>query len=152
MIRTIQGDILNTSGMLICHQVNCNSQITTNTFTRIKEKYPEAYEQYLTRCRIFGPNNLGDVQFCECNDGHVICHLYIQNLKNERFTQIQDSYLEECLIRVEKYCLLHGCNLVIPYGLGCNNSDGNWNDILKVIQQVFNKSIITCYICHSKNI
>ena len=67
MIKTMQGNILDIPNIYICHQVS-HEKITISDLTQqIKEKWPEAYNDYRTLC-IYENNLLGSTNFFNINE------------------------------------------------------------------------------------
>ena len=74
-IKEVRGDLLAYDAKVRCHQVNCRGVMGAGLAKQVKEKYPEAYEQYKALCDQFGSSLLGHTQFVICHDGTVIANL-----------------------------------------------------------------------------
>ena len=62
-VKEIKGDLLSSDVKIRCHQVNCRGVMGAGLALQVKQKYPEAFEQYKALCDQFGSSLLGHTQF-----------------------------------------------------------------------------------------
>jgi len=153
MIKIINGNILNAKEKTICHQVNCMGVMGGGLAKQIKNKYPEAYREYIWILKHFG-KQLGHCQLVVCHDGRIIANLFGQDGfgTDKRYTDydyLKQSFLD-LLDQTKKYHLIinnekHPLNIAIPYNIGCGLGGGDWNTVYKIIEEVFEYYDVTIY-------
>jgi len=87
MIKIINGNILNATEDIICHQVNCKKVMGAGLAKQIRNKYPEVFEEYKWLLDGFG-NQLGHCQLVLCHDGKTVANLFGQDGygRNKQYT------------------------------------------------------------------
>lgn len=88
-IKEVRGDLLAYDAKVRCHQVNCKGVMGAGLAKQVKEKYPEAYEQYKAMCDQFGSSLLGHTQFVICHDGTVMAN---RRRETARFGRVDPRY------------------------------------------------------------
>lgn len=136
-IKEVQGDLLTSSAKVRCHQVNCRGVMGAGLAKQVKEKYPEAFEQYKALCDQFGSSLLGHTQFVVCHDGTIIANLFAQDEYGSDKVQTNMGALDDCMAQVAAFCFRVGVQPAFPKLLGCGLAGGNWEDVLNLIQQGF---------------
>ncbi len=144
MIKTINGDILNATEDIICHQVNCQGVMGSGLAKQIKQKYYEAYEKYKEYCER-ERNLLGNVCVAACKDGKIIFHLFGQDKygTNKRHTNYEA--LDKALVNALHLAKSHGKTIALPYNLGCGLAGGDWDIVYGMIERVFEDYGVTLY-------
>jgi len=164
MIKTIKGNILNATELVICNQVDNTDMNNTDLAKQIKIKYPEVYKEYKW-LDVF-TYRLGICQCVLCNDGKTIANFFtkidfsenellkfvnnISNIegKDWEFYFLKRSF-EELLLIAKKLNL----SIAIPYGIGCSSDKINnkyydcieWEVVYNIIENVFTDYDITIY-------
>lgn len=136
-VKEIKGDLLSTDVKIRCHQVNCKGVMGSGIAKQVKDKYPEAYEQYKVLCDQFGSSLLGHTQFVACHDGTVIANLFAQDGYGGPEPQTNLSAMDECLSQVATFAFRTGASVGFPKLLGCGLGGGNWDDVGKLIASYF---------------
>jgi len=160
MIKIIEGNILNATEDIICHQVNCRGKMGSGLAKQIRNKYPNVYESYVklvnwqkeeyNKGLAKNKSLLGNIQFVDCSDGKVIANLFGQegygrDKQYTDYTALRKS-LESLYETVTcDYNTLYGKSIAIPYNLGCGLAGGNWNIVYEMIKQIFYNYEITIY-------
>lgn len=147
MVKIIDGDLLKSGADIICHQVNCQGVMGSGVAKQIKEKYPEAYEEYKRLCDGYTDKAylLGVAQrVCCCDeDATIVCNLFAQEnygYNGKCFTDIKA--LRKCLEDVHS-CYnrlrqgLFGVRIAMPYKIGCVRGGANWEEVLAMIEEIF---------------
>jgi O-acetyl-ADP-ribose deacetylase (regulator of RNase III) len=149
IIKTIQGDLLNTTETHIAQQSNCCTVHAKGIALAINKKYPWA-DVYSHRTQI-GKRNCaenrdvpGTIKIVSSPDKskHVICMFgqytpskpgrYSNVYPNDHPDTYQDrlKYFQECINEIEK----QGINAIaMPYLIGCGLAGGIWKDYEKML-------------------
>lgn len=133
MIKILDGDLLESNATIIAHQVNCQGKFNSGVAKQVREKYKRS------ECK---DTLLGDCQVVETNDGKYIANLFGQLGYGYDGKQYTDIYaLKRALIILRNKVLLsmNPENIVIafPYGLGSVRGGAKWEDVYKLIEEVF---------------
>lgn len=145
MIKILDGDLLESNATIIAHQVNCQGKFNSGVAKQVREKYKEVYDAYKWLCDTRSECRdtlLGDCQVVETNDGKYIANLFGQLGYGYDGKQYTDIYaLKRALIILRNKVLLsmNPENIVIafPYGLGSVRGGAKWEDVYKLIEEVF---------------
>jgi len=146
MIKIIEGNILNATDSIICHQTNTQGIMGGGLALQIKNKYPKVYEEYRSACikyLIQGKSLLGEVLFgINTGDGNSIANLFGQERygRDKRYTDynaLKKSLTEVLEVVTNEYGLLYDSPIAIPYSLGCGLAGGDWKIVYKIIEDVF---------------
>ena len=142
MINFINGNILNATEDIICHQVNCKGVMGSGLAKQIKDKYPECYQAYKEFLQIYKPNKaLGKSQIVPCNDGKFVVNIYGQlnygiDKQHTDYKALWNGLdsVANAVININKY---KNKTVAIPYGIGCGLGGGDWNIVYAIIQEIF---------------
>ena len=145
-IKEVRGDLLAYDAKVRCHQVNCKGVMGAGLAKQVKEKYPEAYEQYKAMCDQFGSSLLGHPQFVICHDGTVMANLFAQDGHGTDAVQTVMGALDDCLSQVANFCFRIDAKPAFPKLMGCGLAGGNWDDVSKLIAQYFDFKSAGCTI------
>lgn len=138
MIHEIIGDLLTSGADVICHQVNYHGVMSGGIAASIREKMLPTmqYAVYVDYCQRLGRNALGTVLFLHtCIDRGIIANLFSQ----DDFTTDYEA-LRFCLKNVEKAARIMSWTGALPGNMGGGIAHGDWNEVMKVINDVFEKS------------
>ena len=136
-VTIIDGDLFNTKAKYICHQVNCQGKMGSGVAAQIREKFPEAYEDYNKLCSMTKNKEvlLGEVQTVHCKTGVVICNLFGQlnyGYNGKTFTSY-DAF-KNAIDWLNRY-IPDGETVAMPFRIGCGLGGADWNRISKMIEQ-----------------
>lgn len=145
MIKIIDGDILQASEDIICHQVNCMGVMGGGIAKQIKNKYPNVFDMY----RKFFVNNkftaLGKCQIVKAEDDKYIANLFGQYNYGTNKQQTDYKALEEALFSLKVNAKDNNLSVAIPYNIGCGLAGGSWEVVYKIIEEVFQDYDVTLY-------
>lgn len=137
---------------IICHQVNCQGVMGSGVAKAIKEKFPSAYQDYLSYYKIHELKP-GVCQITKLPDSEMTKpsgSQYIANLAGQEFFGYDGkrytSYdaVMTGLEYLASFCKRTGLKSVaFPYRFGCDRGGANWNVILTMIQEAFSDLDIT---------
>lgn len=135
------------------HQCNCFNTMGSGVSREVRETYPEVYD---ADCRTVkgDTNKLGTFSFAKTKDGKIGYNLYSQ------FNYGYDGKLytnyEAMRHGLEKICehiktnLKPNSKVGIPCRMGCARGGGNWDEVLKIIYEVFENESFDIVICEFK--
>lgn len=135
-VKEIKGDLLSSNVKIRCHQVNCRGVMGAGLALQVKQKYPEAFEQYKALCDQFGSSLLGHTQFVTCHDGTIIANMFGQDGYGSG-PQTNMGALDECLSQVAAFACRVNASVGFPKLLGCGLAGGNWNEVCFLIGNYF---------------
>lgn len=159
MVQIIEQDLLTFDCDVFCHQVNCQGKMRSGIAKLIREKYPKVYTEYKNKCdnAISHKNLLGHCQMVEIEPNRYCANLFGQlyyGYDNVRYTDESAVYCmfmnlyDWCNYAIYEFENYKRIKLGIPYKIGCGLGGGNWDNILRIINEIFNKSdVIDVYIC-----
>lgn len=136
-----EGDLFTTTATIIAHQVNCQGKMGSGVALQVKQKYPSAYEMYLSECqkenKPFKP--LGLIQIISQSDGHIICNMFAQDNYGYDGKQYTDTAaLRSCFNILKYYALTGKYSVAIPYKIGCCRGGADWdNEVYPIIESIF---------------
>ena len=146
MIRIVEGNLLEAKEQYICHQVNCQGVMGSGVALQIKNKYPQAYEDYKTLCKLKDCENkgnlLGYTQYIRISENKCIINLFGQDKYG--YSKRQTNYIAlimaitDVLDNVDE-------DIAIPYNMGCDRGGGDWDKlyfILEVLAEDFKHDIV----------
>jgi len=141
-MKYITGDILtpNTTeshGVIVCHQVNCKGVMGAGLARQIREKHPDVFSLYQDKCLQIaaGIGGLGDVQFCcvIAEAGYLVANVFGQDGygHGKQFTDY--AALRKAFERIATGFPTY--TIRIPYLMGCGLGGGNWDEVLRIIEE-----------------
>lgn len=153
MIKIVNGNILNASEDIICHQVNCQGVMGSGLAKQIRSKYPEVFDQYKEYCKYiqYPKQLLGKALPVKCWDGKIVFNLFGQLYYGKDGKQYTDyDALRECFKNIKRSVLfetgdLYHKTIAIPFQIGCGLAGGSWNIVYNIIEDVFIDYDVTIY-------
>jgi O-acetyl-ADP-ribose deacetylase (regulator of RNase III) len=147
MIKTVAGNILDSTEDCICQQVNCHGVMGAGVAKAIAEKWPLVKSLYTWKCR--QQFNLGEllgyVQSINIGDDRFVLNIFGQldygRDKYKRYTDYSALTKAFDTIRT-KY---NGYSLAFPYGFGCGLANGDWKIVSQMIDTYFKDFDVTIY-------
>lgn len=146
MIVCKNGNILSTSADIICQQVNCQGVMGSGLAKKIRQNYPNCYEEYRKFCKNRSPNDLlGKVNFVNCtskcwgNRTIIIANIFgqLNYGRNPNYQYTCYVALKNGLQKVQNHAKLNNLSVAIPHKIGCGLGGGNWIQVRRIIQDIF---------------
>jgi O-acetyl-ADP-ribose deacetylase (regulator of RNase III) len=130
MIKTINGSLLNNKEGILVHGVNCQGKMGSGIGKLIREKYPEAYNDYMCffeKNKVVRVKMLGDITVTEINEKLFIVNAFTQlyygrykNVQYVDYNAISSCFKKINLLAIEK-------NLPVKFPLiGAGLANGRW--------------------------
>lgn len=162
MIKYVNGDLFMSDADVICHQVNCQGVMGSGVAKQVREKYPTVFLYYKALCdndkrimrelALTNTTLLGKAQIVSKKDyyvGEVQDKQKIANL----FAQENYGYDGKCytdydaLRRALAYVneKFSGGTVAMPYLMGCHRGGGDWEIVLKIIEETLTDCDVTLY-------
>ena len=137
-VTVVRGDILTATEQIICHQVNLLGVMGAGLALKIRNKYPEVYDEYVKYCK---GAKLGDVLFAKANDGKIVANIFGQHNigRTGLFTDYEALYVG--LIKVRR----ENMTTAIPYKIGCGLGGGDWGVVSNLIGCAFFDTNVMIY-------
>ena len=148
MIKIIEGNLFNSDAKIICHQVNCQGKMGSGVALQVKNRYPEAYNQYKEMCEEFKDCTkylLGTIQLIPTNEikTQFICNLFAQNnygYDGKKYTSLEA--LKSCFVSIKnaiecEHSILYNAKIAMPYKIGCVRGGADWSVVYKMIDEIF---------------
>ena len=130
----------------IAHVCNCQGVMGSGIAKTIKERYPQAFNEYRKHEETRGLT-LGSVSVAKFNthDGSkLVLNLHAQEFygtDGKRYLDYEAMY--ECLIEARHWLNFYDIkSLGVPYNMGCDRAGGSWTIVEAMIKAVFAKSDI----------
>ena len=143
MIKIVNGNILNAGEDIICHQVNVQGVMGGGLARQLANKYKGLEEEYSKYCNERNNNYekiKGKVLYC-IFDEKVIANIFSQEPNfNTDYTVLKIAFEN-----IKKEAKSHKLSICIPYGIGCGIANGDWNQVYKIIEEVFSDYKVTLY-------
>ena len=145
MVKLIGGDLFTTEAEVIVHQVNCRGVMGSGVAKQVKEKYRQAYEDYVYKCKNFQIKDyFGTTQLVHSN-GKIIANLFGEvdyGKDGARYTNYEAFYtaLEDLYKKTNK-----DTTYAFPYKIGCALGGADWDIIYIMIQKVFHDRMVLIY-------
>lgn len=158
MIKTVNGDLLQSNLPLIAHQTNCLGVMGAGIAKAIKNKWSIVYTQYVDKCRHYNYSKdlLGKCQVCVTEDEPIkfVANLFGEYSFTESVAPFENRHtdydaLKKSLLHLKAICEnTEVTKIGIPYKLGCGLAGGDWDEVVyPMLQELFaNDSTITLYI------
>lgn len=147
MIIYKDGDIFNhlTKDCVLVHQVNCQGVMGAGIAKTIKTKFPRTFQKYKDACDKLSYHEkeqlLGKLLFtseyvesCGFKINIANCFGQCRYGRDKRYTDYEA--LRNCFIKV-KTRANNNQDIIIPYKIGCCNAGGDWEIVIKMIEEEF---------------
>lgn len=135
------------------HQANCQCTMGSGVAKFVKERYPEVYEADLKTLK-GDPNKLGSFSFAKTTDGKVGYNLYSQfNFGYDGKCYTNYEAILSGLQKIKEHAsLIIGttAKIGLPCRMGCARGGGDWNVVMGIIKEIFEKDSINIVICELK--
>jgi len=113
---------------------------------QIRNQLPKVYNEYKRLCSNTDPKQLlGTIQCVEDDFGRVFVNLFGQ-LNYGRDKQYTDYVaLRRGLLNVYNIANQYNVSVAIPFNIGCGLAGGDWNEVYKMIEEIFGDYDVTLY-------
>lgn len=163
MIKIIDGNLFDSNANFIVHQVNCQAVMGSGVAKQVADNFPHVEKEYLKYCKHCKKNKkklLGSVQYVPVDswalimcdtmnndrvDAYDTNYQYIVNLfgqdnfgMGEQHTDL--TAMKNCFVDIREKAEKIGASIAMPYKIGSFRGGADWNDVYKIIQDVFGKS------------
>ena len=146
MIKIIEGNILDATENIICHQTNCLGIMGGGLAFQIRLAYPRVYHIYKEFCRILGKRALGTYQLIEVDSNKYIANIFGQYaLYGQREGGTNYEALKISLEELLKEAKDRKLSIAIPYEIGCGLGGGDWKIVYPMIEEIFAEYGVTIY-------
>lgn len=136
------GNILDCTEDILVHQVNVQGIMGGGVARQLADKFDFLEENYGIYCdekENKFENLRGDTFFYISNK--IIANLFSQK---ENFDTDYKA-MEHSLNLVKDFAKLNKKTIAIPYGIGCGIANGKWEEVYKIIDNVFHDFDVTLY-------
>ena len=138
-----QGDLFATEDQLIAHGVNCQGVMGAGVAKIIKEKYPQAFEDYKRALKV--GKKLGDVEISELENIRI-AHLFVQqNYGQDGARYVCYEAVRKCFKKLNYYCSRYQVKTVSMPKIGAGLGGGDWSTIERILIQEFNYPQVTVW-------
>lgn len=150
MITHVIGNLVKEPLDAFLHQANCFNTMRSGVAKDVSEKYPEVYE---ADCRTTSGDvgKLGTFSFAKTKDGKVGYNLYSQfNFGYDGKCYTNYDAIRHGLEKIREHVkttIKPDARVGIPCRMGCARGGGDWNEVLKIINEIFEKDSINIVIC-----
>jgi O-acetyl-ADP-ribose deacetylase (regulator of RNase III) len=156
MIKIVNGDLLDAKENIICHQVNCQAKMNSGVAKSIRQRFPQAYNEYMIMSEPYVKARLNDqllgmVQFVEI----ARLEKYVANI----FGQLNYGYdkkmytdplaLYEGFKKIRLGAEEHGLSVAMPYMIGCYRGGADWKQVEDLLLTAFDGYEVTLYKLHN---
>ena len=146
MVEFVNGNILDADDRdIILQQVNCQGVMGSGIAKQIISRYPDVFTSYKKMCDEHKDNTselLGSVAYF-ITPNYLIANCFAQDTygRGERHTSY--AALRKCFCEIASN---KGCNIGIPYRIGCGLGGGNWDVVIDMIHDVFRNMDVKIYV------
>lgn len=100
----------------------------------------EEYRQYCSNYNNEYEKLKGTVLFITVED-KIISNLFSQKPNFDTDYEVMRKGLEQ----IKEVAKKNNLSIAIPYGIGCGIANGNWNEVYKIVDEVFSNYKVTLY-------
>lgn len=162
MIKIVDGNIFDSKANFIVHQTNCEGVMGSGVARQVAERYPNVekeYRKYLRYCSKNGIEPLGTAQYVPTE---VWALTMIDTIKNNNVIDFDTNYqyivnlfgqstygeglqtdlkaMKKAFIDIREKAQNIGATVAMPFKIGSVRGGANWNDVYKIIKDIFEKS------------
>lgn len=158
MIQLIEGDITKTDKDIIVQQVNCRGFMGAGLAKTILQRYENVKIDYQTfrkkqlKTVEKDENLLGMVNYVDVYDGKIIANIFgqvdIRKDRNDHNVYTVQSALLKGIEDVKQKAEQLGLSIAIPTYIGCGLAGGNWEEIKREIELLFENSSVDVAFYH----
>lgn len=147
MVKIVNGNLLDATEDIICHQVNCQGVMGSGVAKAVRDKWPEVYRAYRAYVYMHEDEStlLGKSFLAQIDGGRAVMNMFAQNLygyDGSRYTSYDAFY--KCLEDIKKKVSRH-CSIAFPYKIGSDRGGASWDVIYAMICDVMGDRDVTIY-------
>jgi len=166
MIKIVDGNLFDSKANFLIHQVNAQDVMKSGVAKQVANLYPHVeseYHKYIRYCKKNKIDAVGTAQYVPVDHWALIM---VDTLKNNNVFDYDKQYqyivnifgqenygydgkqytnlkaLKNALIDVRNKAQIIGATVALPYGLGSVRGGANWDDVYKIIKDVFGCSTV----------
>lgn len=165
MIKNINGNLFDSDANFIVHQTNCLGVMGSGVAAQVADRYPhveKAYVKYVKHCNKNKIEMLGTVQYVPVDTWAMVM---VDTMKNENVEAYDSKYqyivnlfgqknfgmdeqqtdltaMKMAFLDIREKAEKIGATVAMPYRIGSYRGGADWNDVYKIIQDVFDKSSV----------
>ncbi|MGG1652306.1 macro domain-containing protein [Paenibacillus sp. NRS-1775] len=146
MIKIVEGNLLDATEDIIGHQVNCKGVMGSGVAKQLNEKYSNLFYEYKGYLSIDKSSTLGSCQFVRVgNSNKIVANIFGQDGYGygKQFTDLKA--LISGLVELKEFAVTNKCSVVLPYKIGSDRGGANWNEVYKIIENVFSDYEVILY-------
>ena len=163
MIKNINGNIFDSKANFIVHQVNCQGVMGSGVAAQVAERFPHVekeYLKYLKYCKKYKIEPLGTAQYIPTEtwaiglvdtmkntyvDAYDKEYQYIVNLFGQDnfgmgVQQTNLKAMEKAFVDICGKAKSIGATVAVPYRIGSFRGGAKWEDVERIIKNVFEHS------------
>ncbi len=153
MVNVILGDILDVTDGVIIHQVNCQGVMNSGVAKQLRSAYPIIFNEYkkFVDSKTNKDDCLGVAHKVQINDNLIIYNVFGQFMYGYDKKQYT-SYdaLKKAFEQIANE-VPTDINISLPYNIGCCRGGGDWNIVVDLIINIFDKHRVTIYRFNGEN-
>jgi O-acetyl-ADP-ribose deacetylase (regulator of RNase III) len=137
------GDLFTTTDQLIAHGVNCQGVMNSGVAKIIRDRYPQAYDDYRRAWRV--GKKLGDIEVSELEPIRI-AHLFTQqNYGNDGGKYVSYEAIRSCFNKLNYYCNRYQIQTVSMPKIGAGLGGGHWPTIERILIEEFRGPQVTVW-------
>ena len=143
MIKYVVGDLLEAPQTIIVHQCNAQDTMGSGVAKAIRNKYPQAYDDYISTFKLLNKDKrMGLIQCTKINEDRIICNLIGQyhylprGIRHTSYDALDKGF------RSLKSTSLG--DIAMPK-IGCGLGGGDWKIVSAIIESVFDDRDVYIY-------
>lgn len=147
MIKIIEGDLLKATEDIIGHQVNCY-KIGSGVALAIKNKWKAVYKSHNNICKNVSNKELllGLCQIVKVEENKWVANLFGQlNYGYDGKKYTQENKLKLALEDLKLKAMKFNKSIALPYKIGSDRGGADWDEVYKMIDEVFSDYEVTLY-------
>lgn len=141
-------NLLDVQKGIICHQTNCIGAMGAGIALQIRKRWPFVYDLYKEECKSLESNPkklLGHVQDIIVENDLLVANCYGQVYTGDGL-QTDYKAWDIILDKLKDLANYFNLDLHFPWGIGCGLAGGDWQVMLKKIEDAFGKDKRCAYI------
>lgn len=150
MMKYIKGDLLSATEGLIIHGCNCQGVMGSGVALALRNKYPEAYYDYLDYCAVHsdtksaGKNMLGTICYSHVTEKLTIANAFTQQFYGKDGRQYASyAAIEDCFQNIQSN-VCPSWKLHLPK-IGCGLGGLDWKEVVPYIDYYLGSHDVTVY-------
>ena len=121
----------------ICNTIEYGVTDTNSFYSRFYNKIEKEFKQHTIL------HKFGNISFCPIFTYHIICNMFcVEWPKNTyNITPFKIKYFKNCCLKLNDYIEKNNINTIMSPIFGTEILQGNWKDILALMNDIFNDDI-----------